>query len=164
MRITRSARLTAAVAVVTFGLVAGAPCAPATAASSLTSCPKGARAQITEAFFTVFSRNDPTADDVDARAARVADGESPALRSILATWLRDPGGKQSTITVDQIRCTRSNRATAELELVLAGNPFHDVLPLGRAVRQDGTWKVARSTFCARMILENPALATSGACS
>jgi hypothetical protein len=143
--------------------VAGALCVPATAASARTSCPKGARSQITEAFFTVFSRSDPTPSDVDARAARVADGEEPALRSILASWLQDPIGKQSTVTVDQVRCSKSDRATAQLELVLAGNPFHDVLPLGRAVRQDGVWKVAKSTFCARMILENPTFASRGAC-
>ena len=162
MRLPRSARLTAALAVVTLGLVAGAPCAPATAASAL-ACPKGARGQITEAFFTVFSRSDPTATDVDARAARVADGDDPGLRSILATWLQGPGGKQSTVTVDQVRCSGSNRATAALELVLAGTPFHDVLPLGKAVRQDGVWKVATPTFCARMILEDPAVATTRPC-
>ena len=164
MRFPRSARLTAALAVVILGLVAGAPCAPVTAASALRSCPTGARAQITDAFFTVFSRSDPTATDVSTRLARVAGGDEPGLRSILATWLQQPDGKQSTVTVDQVRCTRANRATADLELVLAGTPFHNVLPVGKAVRQDGVWKVAKATFCARMILENPALATTGACS
>ena len=164
MRLIRSARLTAALAVVTLGLVAGALCAPATAASGVKSCPPGATGQITDAFFTVFSRSDPTATDADARAARIADGANPALRSVLQAWLLDPTGRESTATVDRVRCTRANRAVVKLDLVLAGNPFHDVLPLGKAVRQDGVWKVAKSTFCARMILENPSLATTGACS
>ena len=68
------------------------------------------------------------------------------------------------MTVDHVRCTRANRAAVKLDLVLAGNPFHEVLPIGKAVRQDGVWKVAKSTFCARLILENPTLATAGACS
>jgi hypothetical protein len=163
VRLRRSTRLTAVLAVVTLGLVAGAPCAPATA-TSLLACPKGARSQITDAFFTVFSRNDPAATDTNVRAALVADGNDPGLKSILQTWLQEPAGKQSTVTVDQVRCTGSNRAKVDLELVLAGNPFHDVLPVGRAVRQSGVWKVAKSTFCARVILENPSLATTGACS
>jgi len=162
--VIRSARLTTALAVVALGLVAGAPCAPATAASAIKSCPSGAKAQITDAFFTVFSRSDPTPTDADARAARIADGSDPALRSVLQSWLLDPTGRESTATVDRVRCTRADRAVVKVDLVLAGNPFHDVLPLGRAVRQDGVWKVAKSTFCARMILENPALATTGACS
>jgi hypothetical protein len=164
VRLHRSTRLTAVLAVVTLGLVAGAPCAPATAASAVKSCPSGATGQITEAFFTVFSRSDPTAADADARAARLADGGDPALRSVLQAWLLDPAGRESTATVGRVRCTRADRAVVKLDLVLAGTPFHDVLPLGKAVRQDGVWKVAKSTFCARMILENPALATTGACS
>jgi hypothetical protein len=31
------------------------------------------------------------------------------------------------------------------------------------VLRDGTWKVATATFCTRMILEDPALATTGVC-
>jgi hypothetical protein len=52
----------------------------------------------------------------------------------------------------------------KVELVLAATPLREVLPKGTAVRQQGVWKVSKSTFCARMILENPDLATSGACS
>lgn len=163
MRFLRSARLTAALAV-TLGLVAGALSAPATAASGAGECPKGARSQITDAFFTVFSRSDPASSDPATRAARLADGDDPSLRSLLDTWLRDPAGRQSTVTVDHVRCTRANRAAVKLDLVLAGNPFHEALPIGKAVRQDGVWKVAKSTFCARLILENPTLATAGACS
>jgi hypothetical protein len=38
-----------------------------------------------------------------------------------------------------------------------------LLPRGKAVLQNGVWKVARSTFCARVIVENPDLASRGAC-
>ena len=138
------------------------PPAPATAASP-TKCPRGARSQITDAFFTVFSRNDPTATDVDVRAARLAGSADPGLRAILESWLHDPAGKNSTNTVKHIRCTRADRAVMDVELVLASTPLPEVLPKGTAVRQQGVWKVSKSTFCARMILENPTLATRGAC-
>ena len=52
---------------------------------------------------------------------------------------------------------------AELGVVLAGEDLPEVLPPGRARRQDGVWKVANSTFCARMVLEDPALADRGVC-
>jgi hypothetical protein len=163
VRFLRSARLTAALAAVTIGLVAGAPCAPATAASALEPCPRGAKAEISGAFFTVFSRNDSTATAVDARAARLAGSDDPGLRAILQSWLRDSAGRNSTDTVSHIRCTRADRAVMNVELVLASIPLPEVLPKGTAVRQQGVWKVSRSTFCARMILENPALASRGAC-
>jgi hypothetical protein len=163
VRFLRSARLTAALAAVTIGLVAGAPCAPATAASALKSCPSGARSEISDAFFTVFSRNDPSATDVDGRAARLAGSNDPGLRAILESWLLDPAGRNATDTVSRIRCTRPDRAVMNVELVLASIPLPEVLPKGTAVRQQGVWKVSKATFCARMILENPTLATRGAC-
>jgi hypothetical protein len=145
------------------GLVAGAPRAPATAASAATPCPKGAKSQITDAFFTVFSRNDPAATDVDARVARLAGSADPGMRSILESWLESPTGRNTTNTVKHIRCTRSNRAVMDVELVLGATPLPEVLPKGVAVREQGVWKVTRATFCARMILENPTLASRGAC-
>ena len=157
----RPARLTAALAVVAVGLVAGAPSAPATVASRSGSCPAGARGQITAAYSAVFDRGAATA--ADARAARIADSTDPGLRSILDAWLRDTRGGNATATVNHIRCTRADRAKVDYDLILAGNPLPGVLPVGRAVRQEGVWKVAKSTFCARVILENPSLATRGAC-
>jgi hypothetical protein len=163
VRFRRSARLTAALAVVAAGLVAGAPSAPATAASAPRSCPPGTKSQITDAFFTVFSRNDPNGANVDTRAARLAGSDDPGLRTILETWLADPTGRNSTDTVSHIRCIRADRAVMDVDLVLAAITLPEVLPKGTAVRQQGVWKVSTSTFCARMILENPALATRGAC-
>jgi hypothetical protein len=112
----------------------------------------------------VFSRNDPTATDADARAARLAGSDDPGVRAILESWLLDPTGRNATDTVSHIRCTRADRAVMNVELVLASIPLPEVLPKGTAVRQQGVWKVSKATFCARMILENPTLATRGACS
>ena len=162
MRLRRPARLTAALAVVLIGVVAGAPSAPATAASRAGSCPAGARGQITAAYNAVFDRGALT--PAPDRAARLADSSDPGLRSILDTWLLDTRGGNTTATINHIRCTRANRAAVDFDLILAGTPLPGVLPLGQAVRQQGVWKVAKSTFCARVILENPSLATTGACS
>jgi hypothetical protein len=141
--------------------VAGAPSAPATVASRSGSCPAGARDQITAAWNTVFDRGVTTS--ADERAVRLADSTDPRLRAILDAWLLDTRGGNATATVDRIRCTRANRAIVDYDLILAGNPLPGVLPLGRAVRQQGVWKVAKSTFCARVILEDPSLASVGAC-
>jgi hypothetical protein len=161
VRLLRPACLTAAFAVVALGLVAGAPSAPATVASRSGSCPAGARGQITAAYSTVFDRGATTS--ADERATRLADSTDPALRSVLDAWLLDTRGGKATATVNRIRCTAKDRATVAYDLILAGNKMPGVLPKGRAVLQQGVWKVARSTFCARMILENPSLATTGAC-
>jgi len=141
--------------------VAGAPSAPATVASRSGSCPAGARDQITAAYSTVFDRGEATS--ADARAARLAESADPGLRSILDGWLLDTRGGNATTTVNHIRCTGARQATVAYDLILAGNKMPGVLPRGRAVLQQGVWKVAKSTFCARMILENPSLATTGAC-
>ncbi len=37
------------------------------------------------------------------------------------------------------------------------------MPWARPFVEAGVWKVAKSTFCARMIIENPSLASRGAC-
>jgi hypothetical protein len=109
----------------------------------------------------VFDRGVTTS--ANERAVRIADSTDPRLRAILDAWLLDTRGGNATATVDHIRCTRANRAVVDYDLILAGNPLPGVLPVGRAVRQQGIWKVAKSTFCARVILESPSLATTGAC-
>jgi hypothetical protein len=161
VRFLRPARLTAALAVVALGLVAGAPRAPATVASRPGSCPARARAEITAAYNVLFDRSATTS--TDERASRLADSSDPQLRSILNAWAVDKRGGNATATVNHIRCTSAKRAIVDYDLILAGNPLPGVLPLGGAVSQQGVWKVTKRTFCARMILENPGLATTGAC-
>jgi hypothetical protein len=139
--------------------VAGAPSAPATVASQAARCPSGARSAITNAYFSVFSRSQPT--PTDTRVAALADGDDPALRSALAEWLADPTDNSSTVTVRHIRCPSRTRATMDLELQLASTPLPKVLPRGIAVREDGVWKVARSTFCTRLATSNPDFAAPG---
>jgi hypothetical protein len=98
---------------------------------------------------------------MDARLAALADGNDPALRATLTEWLADPTDNSSTVTVTHIRCPTRTRAALRTELQLSATPLAEVLPRGRAVLQDGVWKVARSTFCARLTLSNPDFASPG---
>src|SRR5205085_1250669 len=83
---------------------------------------------------TVCDRSQPTS--MDDRAARIADSSDPGLRSIIQGWVQDNRGGNASATVNHIRCTRSNRATVDYDLILAGNPLPGVVPVGRAVRQE----------------------------
>jgi hypothetical protein len=143
-------------------IVAGALVAPATVASAAGSrCPKGAEAAVTTAYGNVFSR--ATQLTGDERAASLSRGDDPAVRAVLDTWLASPERSTSTITVNGIECRGRSRAVVDADLNLAGVPLPDVLASAKAVREDATWKVATSTFCFRMVLEDPSLATAGPC-
>ncbi len=148
-------------------IVAGALVTPATVASAAGSgtgasrCRAGAEDGVIVAYASVFSRATQLTND--ARAASLDRGDEPAVRALLDTWLASPTGTSSTVTVADVRCTSRSRAVVDADLNLAGTPLPEVLPAGRAVLRDGTWKVATATFCTRMILEDPALATSGVC-
>ena len=146
-------------------IVAGALAAPATLASAadtpVRACPPGATDGVITAYADVFSRIAQRTPD--ERAARLQGGDRTALRALYDEWLADPAGASTSITVNEVRCPSADRAVATTTLMLAGTPLAEVIPLGRAVREDGTWKVARSTFCTRMILEDPALASTGPC-
>ena len=118
-------------------------------------------AQITGAYYSVFSRNQPV--DRDERAAALTGRSDSALHQILDSWLADPADNSTTVSVTDIECTSRTRATLDADLFLASTPLPDVLPLGKAVRQGGVWKVARSTFCARLTVSDPSLASRGPC-
>jgi hypothetical protein len=142
-------------------VVAGALGAPATVASAAAQgsrCPPDAESAVVQAYANLFSRAvQLTADE---RAASLARGDDPAVRAILDRWLATPEPSTTSIAVSGIRCPTKRTAVVHADLVLAGVPLPEVLRRGRAVREDGTWKVATSTFCRRMVLENPALAGS----
>lgn len=145
-------------------IVAGALGAPATIASASAAdrgCPAGAEGAVVSAFADVFSRS--TALPADQRAASLDRGDDPAVRALLEQWLASPVSANSTVSAQAVRCPSRNRAVVDADLVLAGQVLPGVLPEGRAVRRAGTWKVATATFCTRMILEDPALASAGVC-
>ena len=155
-------RLAARAAIVSV-IVAGALGAPATVASAARSrCPQGALGGIQTAYADVFSRN--TQLPADQRAASLDRADDPAVRALLDEWLASPVAESTTVSALSARCPDRNRAVVDGVLVLAGVNLPEVLPPGRAVRRDGTWKVALSTFCTRVVLEDPSLADAGVCS
>ncbi len=158
----RLLRRRAAQAAIVSVIVAGALGAPATVASAARSrCPAGALGEIQTAYANVFSRATPLA--ADQRASSLADGADPAVRAVLDRWLASPVSANTTVSALTVHCPTRNRATVDAVLVLAGEDLPEVLPPGRARRQDGVWKVATPTFCARMVLEDPSLADRGVC-
>jgi hypothetical protein len=155
----RAAGLTIAVLVLlnTFGHVTPVAAAPRTGKA----CPEGAKPAIIDAYSKVFSRAFTLG--ADERAARLVHGEDPAIRQLLDAWLADPANANTNLAVRRVKCAGARRAVVETALELAGEDLPEVLPRGRAVLDGGVWKVARSTFCARLILSDPATASHGAC-
>lgn len=153
------------VAALTVALVAGAVLAPATVAQGAATaarCPKGTRSGVADAYAAVFGRTLPAT--LDDRAGLLVGGDDPALRAVLGEWVAaGSAGGSSSVVVVTVRCPSPRRAVVDADLVLAGVPLPDVLPPGRAVRDAGLWKVSRDTFCTRMALEDPSVASSGAC-
>ena len=153
----------AARAAIVSAFVAGALGAPATVASAAGSgCPRGTLGAVQTAYADVFSRNTPLG--ADQRAASLDRGDEPAVRALLDGWLASRVADSTTVTALDVRCPSRNRAVVDGVLVLASEDLPDVLPPGRAVRRDGTWKVALSTFCTRLVIEDPSLADAGVCS
>jgi hypothetical protein len=162
VRTRRPTHLTTTLVVAAIVCVAGALGAPATVASAAgPRCPRGTLDAVTTAYGNLFTRS--TALTPDERAANLAGADDPALRALLDTWLATPEPSTTSLTVKGVQCPSRSQAVVDADLVLAGVPLPGVLPPSRAVRDGGTWKVARSTFCYRMVLENPALATTGPC-
>jgi hypothetical protein len=141
----------------TFGHVTPIAAAPRTRKA----CPEGAKPAIIDAYSKVFSRAFTLG--ADERAARLVHGEDPAIRQLLDACLADPANANTNLAVRRVKCAGARRAVVETTLELAGEDLPEVLPRGRAVLDGGVWKVARSTFCARLILSDPATASHGAC-
>jgi len=155
-------RHAAARAAIVIVLVAGALGAPATVASAAAPrCPGGALGAVQTAYADVFSRNSVL--PVEQRLASLDRSDEPAVRALMEQWLASPVSASTTVSALGIRCPTGNRAVVDGVLVLAGEDLPDVLPPGRAVRRDGTWKVTLPNFCTRMVLEDPALADKGIC-
>lgn len=119
-----------------------------------------------EAYSVVFSTTPGQTDPVTStpeRAARVQDGTDPAMTALIARWLGAQSGPGGTVTASAVHCPGLRRATARTELQLGGTPMPKVMPRGSAVLDQGLWKVGRATFCERMRIEDPALASAGPC-
>lgn len=125
------------------------------------ACPAGTEAAVTAAYTNVFARDAMVSPE--ARAASLVGGDDPAVRRLLDAWLADTANLSTNLSVQGVSCTGPRRAAVDTTLELAGVQLPKVIPKGRALLDGGTWKVATSTFCRRIILSDPESASMGAC-
>ena len=126
------------------------PTVSATTAAEPTSGP-AAEAAITANWKTVFNGKAP----IPRRLALVQDGEQvAAFVEAQAKTSFGAAATGSTATVSSVAITSPSQATVHYSVTLLGTPL---LPtqVGTAVYQDGTWKVAISSFSDLAYLEYP---------
>ena len=99
-----------------------------------------AKADVTAAYTTVFTNGQGT---LDQKIAAIEDGSS--LKAFLLQLANTPQGKAKTsIKVDKVTFPTHTTAAVNFTITLNGAPF----PLtGKAVLKNGTWVVAKDTFC-----------------
>lgn len=115
---------------------------------------------IKNAYVKLFAISTP----LDTSVSLLQDGE--AFRSTLVTQGKTTYAKQASVTVSKVTVTSANRATVVFSVLLNNSP---VLPnqTGYAIRENGTWKVAGTTFCGLLTAQGsppPACATAAATS
>ena len=147
-------------------VVASDSAAAAVPSAAKTGCAFGTGAAVAEAYSVVFSttpgQTDPAVSTAE-RTARIQGGDDPALAALVARWLAAQAGPGGTVVATDVTCVSNRRARAHTELQLGGTPMPKVMPEGGAVLDGAVWKVSRATFCERMRIEDPALASAGAC-
>lgn len=101
-----------------------------------------ARAAVEQAYTTVFSQAD---EDRDDRLAAIEDGESVRAASEKIAELYPEIGPTS-LKIDEIRFLNETEAAVRFDILLDGNPI-TATTVGRALLIDGTWKIAKATYC-----------------
>lgn len=98
-----------------------------------------AKASVTTAYTTVFA----TATTPDQAAAYIESGS--VLIPTLTQLQNSPQGKaKRSVAVTEVTFPTHTTAAVKFTVTLGGSPF----PLtGKAVLQNGTWKVSKDTFC-----------------
>lgn len=106
-------------------------------------------AAIKTAYTELFAEKTP----LDTSVADLQDGE--AFRSTLVSQGKSSLAAQASATVSKVVVTSPNRASVTFSILINGSP---ILPnqSGYAVRENGKWKVAGTTFCGLLTAEgNP---------
>lgn len=105
--------------------------------------------EITDAYTTFFNGKTPAAD-------RTALIENPdGFSQVLVGMASDTRAQGTGVTVKGVTLTDDTNADVSYDLLLNGTP---VMPdqTGQAIKVDGKWKVASSTFCALLSIRAPA--------
>ncbi|WP_280385513.1 hypothetical protein [Nocardia wallacei] len=151
-------------AIVAVGVVAGCGSddeSPSPASTSASAAAGTAAAQadpattkaVTEVYTAFFNGATPP----QQKAAVVQNGE--VFRPILEAQAANPQAQGTSVTVAAVEPTDPDHADVTYTLSVGGTPM---LPdqTGQAVRENGQWKVATSTFCALLAIQG---GTSPAC-
>jgi hypothetical protein len=99
------------------------------------------RADVQDAFDVLFSTVEP---DPARRLRALEDGE--ALRESFLERVRQLGPLNTEARIDSITADGPDAVNVVFSILLDGNVVLDALP-GRAIREDGSWLVAKSTYC-----------------
>jgi hypothetical protein len=95
---------------------------------------------------------------VDKSVSLLQDGE--AFRSTLQQASTESLAKSGSVTVSKVVLNSADKATVTYSILLGGSPVL-ANSTGFAVREDGSWKIAGTTFCALLQLQG---ALPAACS
>lgn len=122
--------------------------APAPAAGAPSSSDPAVQA-ITTTFTTFFNPKTAAA----AKAGLLENGQQFA--PVIAAQANNPMSANTSATVSTVQLTDPGHAAVTYTVLMNGSP---VLPnqAGKAVLDNGQWKVADSTFCALLAMQGPA--------
>jgi ABC-type glycerol-3-phosphate transport system substrate-binding protein len=114
-------------------------------------------AAVSDAYVKLFAASTP----LDTSVTLLQDGE--AFRPTLVAESKTSNAQQASVTVSKVVFVSANRATVTFTLLLKNSP---VLKdqTGYAIRENGTWKVAGTTFCGLLAAQGtpPAVCTQPA--
>lgn len=123
------------------------------AAASAAQADPAATKAITDAYVLFFDGK----ASPDQKAAVVEKGS--VFAPVLQAQAANPQAQSTSVTVASVKLIDADHADVGYTLLMGGNP---VLPdqTGQAIKENGKWEVAASTFCALMMLQG---GTSPAC-
>jgi hypothetical protein len=117
--------------------------------TSTTNSTAAAEAQIKSAFVKFFSNKTPTA----TRVTLLQNG--PKFTAIISSLAKNPLASNTSATVSSVTVTGSNSAKVVYTVNLGGTAIPGLKNrTGTAVRENGTWKVGDSSFCALVSLQS----------
>ena len=111
--------------------------------SGKTKNPSFNQAQATAAIKTAYTTVFSAGGNFDQKATYIEDGATvePLLRQLSTTAL---GKSKIQTTVTKVTFSSHTSANVNFTVTLGGSPFQLT---GKAIYQDGRWKVAKETFC-----------------
>ncbi|GAB07039.1 hypothetical protein GII30_05040 [Gordonia amarae] len=118
----------------------------ATSSAAASAADPAVTKEITDAYTTFFNGKTPAAD-------RTALIENPdGFSQVLVGMASDTRAQGTGVTVKGVTLTDDTNADVSYDLLLNGTP---VMPdqTGQAIKVDGKWKVASSTFCALLSIQ-----------